>query len=182
MLRLVLDDPSEDVSVPYQGVRRIQVRAPHNLERVAPHLVDVLECLVSIEQWQVAACPARVVEGVVHLIETRIVCGPSVDSAQQPQFFEVADVAEVPHQRTHDRVVLAMDVVVVQGQEHLLGTTAIVLEARLQLAARLFGRESVSPDVCRHNPLLQRLRPSWHSDVCRRATRDARFWLETDDW
>ena len=139
VLCLVLDDHSEHVTVPYQGIRWIQVGPPHNLQCFSPHLVDVLECFVSIEQGKVTTRPARIVEGVVHLVESRIVGRPSVELAQQPQLFEVADMAEVPHQRAHDRVMLAVDVVVGQGSEHLLGAVAVVLESGLQLAARLFG-------------------------------------------
>jgi hypothetical protein len=41
-------------------------------------------------------------------------CRPSIDLPQEPEFFEVPDMADVPHESAHDGIVLKVEVVVAE--------------------------------------------------------------------
>ena len=85
------------------------------------------------QQRQIDPAGARVDEGVVEAFDVRRQHAGAVGVAvaQQPQLFLLADVREVPHQRAHQRVVLTMQLGVVEvgeGQRPLPGPLEVAGE------------------------------------------------------
>ena len=93
------------------------VREPiKRIERSRPHSPAVAAGLIRGQQRQVGTAGAGVHEGVVEVFhragqDARPI---RVAAAQQPQLFLLADMRQVPDQRTHQRVVLAMQFRVVE--------------------------------------------------------------------
>ena len=104
----------------HHSVHEIVVRFVGQLvecvQRRGPHGATVGPRLIGRQQRQVDAAGAGVHEGVVEVFDragqdSRPV---RVAAAQQPQFLLLADVRQVPDQRAHQRVVLAMEFGIVE--------------------------------------------------------------------
>ena len=126
VLLLVLHDHAErepvgDQPAPLQGYRVEQVE---HLVADGPH---VPARLGRTEQRQCRPVPARVAERVVQVVDVLPYRFTATHVAHQPQLLLVADVREVPHQRGHQRRMLADQVVVVDrvGQHGAAGTGAL---------------------------------------------------------
>ena len=110
VLELVLEHEAVDVAVREQAVVRVELDADEDAERPLAHAREVGDRGVRLEQRQLGAGGALVLEGVVEavaLLEQRLV---PADVAREPELLEVADVRQVPDQRGHDRRVLADEV------------------------------------------------------------------------
>jgi hypothetical protein len=136
VLGLVLEHHVVDVAVAQEWRLRVELGRPQQIESFSADLVDVFVGLVAGEKGKVPPAPARVVEGVVHLVVSRIVCRTATDLAQKPVLLKVADMANVPHDRAHDGVELLVHVVVAQRIHDVVGTTPDAGELSLEV---LFG-------------------------------------------
>ena len=105
----------------------------HHVERLAPHLVQVLGRTLTVENRQIRTNPPRVVEGVVHDVEVLVVGGTAVDLTEKPVLLEVGDVPHVPHDRRHESVVLLVDVLVRERIDHPKRARPDLLQRLLQM-------------------------------------------------
>jgi hypothetical protein len=136
VLRLVLDDHPVDVAVGEQRPFGPELHAAQHLEHLGADVGQVGPRLGALEDRQVSAHPAGVVEGVVDAVEVQVVGRAAGDLAQQPQLLEVADVADIPDQRAHDPVVLAVHGVVVQRRDQLVEAAPDAAEVAFQPLAQ----------------------------------------------
>ena len=98
VLLLVLDDHAE--GEPVLGEAPPLQRHPlEHVERLVPHLLDVLTRLRRAEQRQRRPVRARMLEGVVQVVDVRAQRLAAADVPDQPQLLLAADVREVPDQR-----------------------------------------------------------------------------------
>jgi hypothetical protein len=94
----------------------------------AAHFAEDLEDLVATGQGERAAHASRVLEWIVdarHLAEFH----RAVHVPRQPQLFEVSDVAQIPDDRAHQRVVLLAQLVVRQRLDQLNRSRTALREA-----------------------------------------------------
>ena len=102
VLRLVLGDHAEREPVAEQP--RTGKRGPlQQVQDPAPHLVAVGPSLRRRQQRQRRAFGAGVLERVVQRVDLRVHGLAPADLPQQPEFFLVGDVRQVPDQRGHQR-------------------------------------------------------------------------------
>ncbi len=118
---LVLGDHAEREPVAEQPRAAVlQAAEPGPLQQVehpAAHLAAVGPRLRRRQQRQRRALGARVLERVVERVDLRVHGLAPADLAQQPEFFLVGDVRQVPDQRGHQRRVLSDQV----GLVHAVG-------------------------------------------------------------
>ena len=92
--------------------------------------LEVAGQLVVAQVAQLAAMRARRLEGVVHLREV-LAQQLGAGLAAHPQVLERGDVAEIPGERAHQRVVDAVEVLAAHAVDEPQGALARLLEQRL---------------------------------------------------
>ena len=120
-------------------VGRVETDRVEGVQHLAADQADVVAGLGRLEQRQRRPGRARVLEGVVDVVEL----GPHrLDAgrlAQQPQLLVVADVREVPHQRRHQPRVLGEQLALVEdagGQADAAVAAALELVGDVLLERR----------------------------------------------
>nr|BFE67975.1 hypothetical protein GCM10020092_012760 [Actinoplanes digitatis] len=97
VLLLVLDDHAEREAVRDQRPP-VEADPVEHVEGLVPHLVHIGAGLGRAEQRQRRAVAARVLEGVVQLVDVAAHRLPAADVPDQPELLLVGDVREVPDQ------------------------------------------------------------------------------------
>ncbi len=145
VLRLVLRDVAVDgaaIEQPrfaFMHATRERV-LPQAGERTHAHTVEPVRQLVERGQRQRASRGAGRDDGVERGLEPfageqrRIV---SAERAIEPELFEGGDVAEVPGERTHDRMMLPTQIVLAERRDEFIGAQADGAEQCFQLDAQL---------------------------------------------
>ena len=111
VLILVLRHHRVDVAIAQQRIAGLEIERLQLVQHALAHLGQDLEHLLTAGQVQGTADPPRVLERIVdagHLAELH----GAVDVPVEPQLLEVGDVAEVPDDRAHERIVLHSEIVV----------------------------------------------------------------------
>ncbi len=123
VLGLVADDQLEER--PVAGSDALE-----HVERPLAHGRDVLEDLAAAEEGNVAAHGARGLEGVIEVGEVAAQQRLAAMAMHDPEILVGGDVAEVPVQRAHQRVLDALEVVVVEARDERERPIAGVLQGR----------------------------------------------------
>ena len=109
VLMLVLHDhPVDEALVEQRAV--VELETVEDIKNALADVGHVGPRRLRTEQFQLGPIAARVAKGVVDTVEVGGYARVS-DSTEQPLLLVVADVGEVPHQRRHQRGVLAEEVV-----------------------------------------------------------------------
>ena len=141
----------------------LQWRLLQHVERLVADLFDVTARLGRTEQGQGRSVRTGVPERVVEVVDVLAHRLPATDVAHQPEFFLIADVREIPHQRGHQLRVLAHQVVVVDrvGQRACCdpgpwsGFSATV--SRSRSIRQRSSRSSMRPSHMRLDPFVRLL-------------------------
>jgi hypothetical protein len=123
----MLNDHLEHLAIPEQRIVGIEIDPVEDRQRVATNLIGVLDRLIPIQKRKVSTGPSGIVGRVVHLVIKEIVGRPPIQFSKKPDFLEIADMADVPHQGTHDRDLLTMDIVVAERSDQLPRPVAVKL-------------------------------------------------------
>jgi hypothetical protein len=91
------------------------------VEHAPPDLPGIRPRLGGRQQRQGRALGSRVLERVIERVDLRVHRLPPANLPEQPQLLLIGDVGQVPHQRRHDRRVLADQVVVLQAAGQAVG-------------------------------------------------------------
>ena len=118
MLCLVLDRHLERVAAVCQRRAVDDVGVVEYEVDLTTNAAEVVGRLVAVEEWQIAPHPSGVVEGVVHGVAFNIVRFLPTELAKQPILLKIGNVSHVPHERAHERIELAVEVVVAQCVRH----------------------------------------------------------------
>jgi hypothetical protein len=125
VLGLVADDHLEQRAIPGAG-------AVEHLQRPPPHGGDVAEDVLAAQEGNVAAGGARGLEGVVEVGEVGAQERLAAVAVHEPEVLVGGDVAEIPVQRAHERVLDALQLDVRErrheGQRALAGVLQGVAE------------------------------------------------------
>jgi hypothetical protein len=118
VLLLVLDDHPEREPVLDQPAP-LERHGVEQVQHLGAHGADVRPGLGRPEQGQARPVDAGVLERVVQLVDVLPYRGAAADVTHEPELLLVPDVGQVPHQRRHERRVLADEIVVVdRAREH----------------------------------------------------------------
>ena len=93
-------------------IGQFEREAVEDLQRTLAHLPEVDAKLVAVQDRQLAAAGARVLDRVVEPAQIAVQRVPTANRLHQPQLFEVGDVAQVPRQGAQDRGVHAVQLLV----------------------------------------------------------------------
>ena len=91
---------------------RVDAEPGGGLDHARADVLEVSEGVCAAEDLDAAAHRARGLEGVVDLRQLAPEHGLAAVAVHQPQVLESRDVPEIPHQRAHDRVDHALQIVV----------------------------------------------------------------------
>ena len=116
MLELVADDHLVHDGVDAAGVDRGQ--------RALAHGGEVLARSVRVEQLDLAAHRPRRLEGVIARGELGVQQRLAGEAMHEPEILVGRDVGQVPHQRAHERVDLALELGVVEMRDDREGAFA----------------------------------------------------------
>jgi hypothetical protein len=117
-----------DEAVGEQAALRIELDLVEHLERPLPHPLHIRPDLVGAEDRQLAPDLSGLLDRVIELAEVPPERLSSADLADQPELFEVGDVAEVPDQRTEDRRVDPVELLVREWLDQLQGVASSLSE------------------------------------------------------
>ena len=119
VLLLVLEDHLVDL----RGTAAVE-----HLERALADLRQVGQRLAAVEQGEVAADGPGRLEGVVHRGQLRVQQRLAAVAVDEPQVLVGRDVAEVPHQRAHQRGMRGLDIDVRQRGDEVERALARLFE------------------------------------------------------
>ncbi len=111
VLILVLKNHVVHVAAGKQRVALIEIRSAEPLQNVLSNLRQALPHEVDCRKRKSCSRRARMLEGVVHPRHFRELDG-AVEILCQPELLEVCDVSQVPQNRAHQRIVLAMKLLI----------------------------------------------------------------------
>ena len=121
VLRLVADDHLEQRPV----ARSDPVE---DLQRALAHRLEVVEDVLAAQERDVAAHGARGLEGVVEVGEVAAQQRLAAVAVHEPQVLVGGDVAEIPVQRAHERVLDALELGMAEGRDEREGPCAHLAE------------------------------------------------------
>ena len=132
MLVLVLQHHVEEEALAQQRRGSAGVDLLHPGQHGAAHVAKEAQAGRAVGQRQVVARRARVAEGVVDAAQSLGARSGAVHVLEQPDLLEMRDVAQVPHDRGHQRAVLAAQVRVTQRRDEFEGAVARLPQAAAQ--------------------------------------------------
>ena len=115
VLVLVLQDHAEDVAVTDQGGVASRVQRADERDDPLPDPGDVSPALRAAGKGELCPRAPRVQRGIEHPVKGPVRLAPRAEVAEQPDLLEVADVAEIPDQGAHQRIVLHEEFLVRHG-------------------------------------------------------------------
>jgi hypothetical protein len=142
VLVLVGEQHVVDEAVGQQGIARLQVDLIEHLERALADPVHIGTHLVGLQDRQLTADLARLLDRVVELAQVAAQRLAAADVPDQPQLLEVADVAQVPDQRAQDRRVDAVELFLRERLDQLERVSARLREAVCDRGLRIGGRRA----------------------------------------
>ena len=121
VLRLVADDHLEERAVARAGL-------VEHLERAGADRVEVVEDVGAAQERDLAARGARRLEGVVEVGEVAAQQVAAAVAMDEPEVLVGGDVAEIPVQRAHQRVLHALEILVREAGDQRKRAIAGVLQ------------------------------------------------------
>ena len=112
MLVFVLEDHPEYEAVLQQRRVRIEIELYHPIQHDASYSAQIVPALTQAGERQLVTNRARILERIVDAPESLGSGAATLHVLDEPHFLEVSDVPQVPYDGTHQRVVLAAQVVV----------------------------------------------------------------------
>jgi hypothetical protein len=128
-----------DEAVREQRVAGLELDSAEDLQRPLADLVHVGAHLVGLQDGQLAADLARLLDRVVEIAQIAPEGLPAADALDQPELLEVGDVPQVPDQGTEDRVVDPVELLLGERLDQLQGMAACLLQAPGQLGLAVGG-------------------------------------------
>jgi hypothetical protein len=162
-----------DEAVGEQGVLRIELDLAEDLEGSLADLIHVGADLVGAQDRKLASDLPRLLDRVVELAQVTPQRLAPADPLDEPELLEVGDVPEIPDQRTEDRVVDPVELLVGERLDQLQGVTTRFLQPLGQLGLGIGSGTSTTLRGCgylrdrsrlpRHPPRLVGVysRPPW---------------------
>ena len=136
VLVFVLEHHPEDVAVAQERAAALEVEVAQAFEDSLTDVGEETEGRPTIRKIQARTDRSWVAERIVHSAEPLASELLALDVLEKPDLLEVRDVAEVPHDGTHERIVLDAEVVVVQRGDEKQGPSARLMEALRDLESR----------------------------------------------
>jgi hypothetical protein len=120
----LVDEPTLQERIP-----AVQVNLAEHLEGALAHLLEVRKHLAAVQNRQLPANLAGLLDRVVETAELSAKRFPAADPANEPELLEVGDVPEVPDERAEDRRVDAVQLLVVEWLYQLKRAPARLCQA-----------------------------------------------------
>ena len=75
---------------------------------------------------------------------------PPIQLPKKPHFLEIAHMADIPHQRTHDRDLLTVDIVVAEWSNQLPRPSAVKLQTSSETTTGFGIADAIASDIGSH--------------------------------